>query len=62
MDKLIELSKAYGGQVYIPMHETLRIHERNRKIAKEFNGVNRESLRRKYNISYAQLRNLVQDK
>lgn len=46
-------------QVYIPMHKILRIGEGNRKIAKEFNG---ESLRRKYNISYAQLRNLVQDK
>lgn len=44
------------------MHKTLRIHERNRKIANEFNSVNGESLRRKYNISYAQLRNLVQDK
>jgi len=49
-------------QAYIPMHKTLRIRERSRNIAKEFNGVNRESLRRKYNISYAQLRNLVQDK
>ena len=45
MDKLIELSKVYGGaSIYIPMHKTLRIHERNRNIAKEFNGVNGESL------------------
>ena len=63
VDKLVELSKIYGGaSIYIPMHKTLRIRERNRKIAKEFNGVNRESLRRKYNTSYAQLRNLVKDK
>ncbi len=63
MDNLIELSKIYGGaSIYIPMHKTLLIRERNRKIVKEFNGVNGEILRRKYNISYAQLRNLVQDK
>lgn len=48
MDKLIKLSKVYGGvSIYIPMHKTLRIRERNRKIAKEFNGVNGESLKKK---------------
>ncbi|MCC3863458.1 transcriptional regulator [Terrisporobacter petrolearius] len=49
IDKLIELSKVYGGaSIYIPMHKTLRIRERKRKIAKEFNGVNGESHKKCY--------------
>lgn len=40
IDKLIKLSKGYEGARYIPLHKTLRIRERNRNIAKEFNGVN----------------------
>lgn len=60
MEKLIQLSKVYGGEsLYIPMHKTLRIRERNRKIVKEFNGKNGYFLRKKYDISYAQLRSLV---
>ncbi|WP_276629642.1 MULTISPECIES: Mor transcription activator family protein [Terrisporobacter] len=38
MDKLIELSKVYGGaSIYIPMYKTLGIRERSTNIAKEFN-------------------------
>ena len=45
MDKLIELSKVYGGaSIYIPMYKTLGIRERSTNIAKEFNG---ESLKKK---------------
>lgn len=66
MDKLIELSKVYGGaSIYIPMYKTLGIRERSTNIAKEFNWVNGESHKKCYNflwLSYAQLRNLVQDK
>jgi len=61
MDKLIKLSKGYGGARYIPLHKTLRIRERNRNIAKAFNGVNWESHKKCYIflwLSYAQLRNL----
>ena len=60
MEKLVQLSKIYGGaNLYIPMYKTLLIRDRNRKIVKEFNGKNGDFLRKKYNISYAQLRHLI---
>ena len=60
MEKLVQLSKIYGGaSLYIPMYKTLLIRDRNRKIVKQFNGKNGDFLRKKYNISYAQLRHLI---
>ena len=60
MEKLVQLSKIYGGaSLYIPMYKTLLIRDRNRKIVKQFNGKNGDFLRKKYNISYAQLRLLI---
>lgn len=63
LEKFIEISKIYGGtSVYFPMYKTLCVRDRNRKIVNEFNGKNSEFLRKKYNVSYAQVRSLVKDR
>lgn len=63
MDKFVEVSRFYGGaNLYIPMYKNLMIYDRNRKIVREYNGKNSDALRKKYNLSYAQMRHLLKGK
>ena len=39
MDKFVEICKLYGGStVYIPVHSKVTLAERNRQLAKDYNG------------------------
>lgn len=63
MDKFVEVARFYGGaNLYIPMYKNLMIYDRNRKIVKEYNGKNGEIIRKKYDLSYAQMRHLLKGK
>lgn len=62
IDKFIELLKIYGGSViYIPVYKRIILPERNRKIIKEYNGKNVDLLRQKYNLSNAQIKNVIKN-
>lgn len=57
-----ELSKLYGGTtVYIPVHKKVVLGERNRQIAKLYNGRNIDQLRRKYKLTSQQIKRILAD-
>ena len=57
-----ELSKFYGGTtVYIPVHRKVVIGERNREIARQYNGKNIDFLRKKYGLTKQQIKRILID-
>lgn len=49
MNDFLEISKLYGGRnVYIPVYKSVIKGDRNREIAKSYNGKNVDALRNKY--------------
>ena len=60
-DDFLEICKMYGGSnVYIPVHRKMVMGERNRKIAKEYNGKNEQELALKYNMSTQNVKSVLQ--
>lgn len=57
-----EISKLYGGTtVYIPVHRKVILGERNREIARQYNGKNISYLRKKYNLAEQQIKRILLD-
>ena len=57
-----ELSKLYGGTtVYIPVHKKVILGERNREIARLYNGKNINYLRKKYSLAEQQIKRILLD-
>lgn len=60
MENFLEVSKLYGGSnIYIPVHNKVVMGERNREIAREYNGRNIDNLRLRYGISTQQIKRLL---
>lgn len=60
MEKFLEVSKLYGGSnVYIPVPSKVVMGNRNREIAREYNGKNIDNLRLRYGISTQHLKRLL---
>ena len=61
-ENFLDICKMYGGTlVYIPVYRKVVMGQRNRDIAKEYNGKNLDKLRIKYGISKTQLKQLLKD-
>ena len=61
MENFLELCKIYGGtMVYIPVYDRVLMGERNREIAKEYNGRNMRELGREYGLTKQQIRRLLE--
>ena len=59
-DNFLEVCKMYGGaNVYIPVYSRVVSRDRNRKIVREYNGKNIDSLRVKYGISNQHVKMLL---
>lgn len=57
-----EISKLYGGTtVYIPVHRKVILGERNREIARQYNGKNISYLRKKYSLTDQQIKRILLD-
>lgn len=57
-----EISKLYGGTtVYIPVHRKVILGERNREIARQYNGKNIAYLRKKYSLADQQIKRILLD-
>lgn len=60
MENFLELSKLYGGSnVYIPVYHRVTMGDRNREIARTYNGKNINQLRIKYGMTELKLKRLV---
>ncbi|MDU4862463.1 MAG: Mor transcription activator family protein [Terrisporobacter othiniensis] len=60
MGNFLKLSKLYGGtNVYIPVYHRVTMGERNREIARTYNGKNINQLRMKYGMTELQLKRLA---
>ncbi|WP_419727152.1 Mor transcription activator family protein [Terrisporobacter petrolearius] len=60
MENFLKLSKLYGGtNVYIPVYHRVTMGERNREIARTYNGKNINQLRMKYGMTELQLKRLA---
>lgn len=59
-EKFLEIARLYGGSnLYIPVYNKVIMKERNREIAKEFNGKNLDILRLRYGMSTQQIKRLL---
>lgn len=61
MENFLKLTKFYGGSnVYIPVYHRVTMGERNREIARQYNGKNINQLRMKYGITEMQLKKILE--
>lgn len=57
VDNFLEVCKLYGGKsVYTPVYKKVIMENRNREIARLYNGKNIDALRNRYNMSCQQVK------
>jgi len=62
LDNFFKLCKICGGSaLYIPKPDFIKRKIRNKQIVKEFDGVNYKGLSKKYNITEAHVRRIVNE-
>lgn len=61
-EKYLEIARMYGGtSIYIPKYSSVIRNNRNREIAKRYNGINARQLSREYGLTADRIRKIADE-